>query len=49
MDNPLYPEDGVEYEYAMAAAIEEYEAWLTGRKLNNGIRVYSRKELEKDS
>lgn len=49
MDRPLYETDGAEYEYAMAAAIEEYEAWVAGRKLNNGIRVYSRKELEKDT
>lgn len=48
MQRPLYPADGAEYEYAMAAAIEEYEAWRAGRKLNRGIRVYSRKEQEND-
>lgn len=45
---PLWPDDGVPYYAAMAAAIEEYEAWLSDRKIQKGIRVYSRKELEEE-
>lgn len=48
MDNPLYPEDGAPYYVAMAEAMEEYEAWVEGRKTQKGIRVYHRKELDND-
>lgn len=48
MDTPLYPEHGAPYYAAMAEAIEEYEAAIADRKLNKGIRVYSRKELDND-
>lgn len=47
-DTPLYPEHGAPYYAAMAEAIEEYEAMIEGRKLNKGIRIYSRKELDRE-
>ena len=47
-DRPLWPEDGPIYYAAMAAAAEEYEAWVEGRKVGKGIRVYSRKELDNE-
>jgi hypothetical protein len=32
----------------MAKAAEEYDAWVAGRKGKQGIRVYSRAELDKE-
>ena len=51
MNKPLYPADGMEYDLAMMAAQEEYDAWVASRKKNvggNGITVYSRKKKEQD-
>jgi hypothetical protein len=48
-DRPLWPEDGMQYDIAMMKAQEEYDAWVTGRKTQKGIRVYSRKELDKEA
>lgn len=48
MDRPLYPDDGAPYYAAMAAAAEEYDAWVAGRKGQKGIRVYTRAELDKE-
>lgn len=43
---PVWPEDGAIYYKLMAEAAEEYDRWVDDRKMQKGIRVYSRKELE---
>lgn len=48
-DRPLWPEDGTVYYKALAEAAEEYDRWVDGRKMNRGIRVYSRKELDNEA
>ena len=44
MLRPLWPNNGVEYDKALAEAKKEYDEWMQSRKGKQTIQVYSRKQ-----